>query len=195
MIIRLANKDDCSGVAKIHAQEIKLGFLSELGEKFLFYFYSAMIDSPNAFLIVAEDNGSIIGFISGCIDLKKFYRGFVRKYIIKITPILFKKVFNINSLKKILETTKYAKQEEKKLPETELVSFAVSSQFQGRGVAKKLLDEFFSKMRKNGVEHIRVIVGEGLKSAIKFYEKNGFKFYSKSFVHQDMPSRIYICKL
>lgn len=192
MIIRLANKDDCLEAAKLHAQEIKWGFLSELGERFLYYFYLTMINSPNAFLIIAEDNNLIVGFISGCTDLKRFYREFAKKYTLRILPLLFKKFFSINSLKKIFETRKYTKERKKDLPEAELISIAVSSQFQGKGLGRELLNKFFSEMKKRGAKLIKVIVGEKLSRAIRFYEKNGFKFHSKSFVHKDMPSRIYI---
>lgn len=192
MIIKLANKDDCSEVAKLHVQEIKWGFLSELGERFLYYFYLATIDSQKAFLIVAENNGSIVGFVSGCIDLKKFYKDFAKKYTFRVLPLLFKKFFSINSLKKIFETRKYTKQEEKNLPKTELLSITVSSKFQGSGIAQKLLENFISEIKKRNIDQFKVIVGENLIRAIRFYEKSGFEFYSQSFIHQDMPSRIYI---
>lgn len=192
MSIRLTNKDDCLEVAKLHIQEIKLGFLSELGEKFLYYFYLAMIDSPNAFLIVAEDNGSIIGFISGCIDLKKFYKEFVKKYSPKVFFILLKKFFNLKTIKNILETIKYAGKEKKNLPKAELLALAVKKEFQGQGIAGKMLEKFVWEMKTRKVSDFKVIVGEELSPAIRFYEKNGFKFHSKNFVHQNRPSMIHI---
>lgn len=195
MIIRLANKDDCLEVAKLHVQEIKSGFLSELGEKFLDCFYQKMTDSQNAFLIVAQQDNSIIGFVSGCLDLKKFYKEFAKKYSFRVLPILFKKFLGLDSLKKILETRKYIKREEKALPKPELISIAVFSQFQGQGVAQQLLFKFFSEMKNKEAKLIKVIVGEKLSPAIRFYEKNGFKLHSKIFVHKDRPSRIYIYKL
>ena len=189
--IRLANKKDCQQVAKIHLQEIKWGFLSRLGEKFLCYFYQALIDSPSGFLIIAQENDSFVGFISGSTDLKKFYKIFSRKYFFKILPLLFRKLFSVNILKKIYETRKYSK-EENDLPKAELISIALHSQFQGIGISAQLLDEFFLEMKKRKIRTIKVIVGENLVQANKFYQKNGFKFHSKSFVHKDMPSIIYI---
>jgi len=50
-------------------------------------------------------------------------------------------------------------------------------------------------MKNKGAKLIKVIVGEKLSQAIRFYEKNGFEFHSKIFVHKNMPSRIYIYKL
>jgi len=190
--IRLANKEDCQKVVKIHIQEIKWGFLSRLGEKFLCYFYQAMVNSQNAFLIIAEDNNFVIGFVSGCVGLKKFYKEFIRKYIFKVSFILLRKIFSPDIIGKILETMKYSGQEKNDLPQAELLSIAVLPEFQGKGVSQQLLDRFFIEMKKRNIEKFKVIVGENLDRAVRFYEKNDFKFHSKSFVHKDMPSRIYI---
>jgi len=195
IFIKLADKNDCLKAAQIHFQEIKYGFLAELGEKFLYCFYQAMVDSENAFLIIAKDNDSVIGFISGCTNLKKFYRDFAERHFFKILPVLFKKLFSFSSLKKILETRKYGKEKKSDLPEAELISIAVAFEFQGKGVALQLLDGFFFEMRKRKINSIKVIVGEKLIKAIRFYEKNGFKFHSKSFVHRDIPSRVYLYNL
>ncbi len=188
-MIRFANKKDCLSVARIHLQEIKSGFLNQLGEKFLVYFYESMIDSPNAFLIVAEDNG-IIGFVSGSTNLNRFYKEFIRKYRLKAFSVLAKKIFSLNTIKKILETKKYSKKEG--LPE--LLSIAVSSKFQGQGIAKKLLEQFIIEMKKRKILSFRVIVGQELE-ANNFYIKNGFKFLSQDFVHKDSPSNIYTYSL
>ena len=189
--IRLANKKDCQQVAKIHFQEIKWGFLSRLGEKFLCYFYQALIDSPGGFLIIAEIDNSLVGFIGGSTDLKKFYKVFTKKYFFKVLPFLFRRLFSIDMLKKIYETRKYSK-EENNLPKSELISIAVSSEIQGTGISTQLLDNFFLEMKRRKIRTIKVIVGENLVQANKFYQKNGFKFHSRSFIHKDMPSIIYI---
>lgn len=190
MIIRLANKDDCLKIAKIHVQEIKHGFLSELGEKFLYYFYQAIINSSNTFLIVAENNNLVVGFVSGSTDLKKFYKEFFKKYGFKVFLILLRRILNIIIIKKVFETIKYSKKED--FLKAEFLSIAVLTNFQGLGIARKLLDKFISEMKKRNITKFKVIIGENLTRAIGFYEKNGFKFHSKSFVHKNMPSKIYI---
>jgi len=190
--IRLANKNECCRVAKIHCQEIKWGFLSQLGERFLCYFYEAVIDSSNAFLIIAQKDDSIIGFISGCSNLNKLYQEFVRKYSFKAFPVLLRRIFNSIIIKKIFEIIKYSKQREKNLPEAELLTIAVSKNFQGSGIAQKLLEKFISEMKRRGIWQFKVIVGEKLSRAVRFYEKSGFIFYSQDSIHEDTPSRIYL---
>jgi len=87
---------------------------------------------------------------------------------------------------------KYSGQEKENLPKAELLSIAVLSGFQGKGVSQQLLDRFFIEIKKRNIEKFKVIVGENLDRAVGFYEKNDFKLHSKSFVHKDLPSRIYI---
>lgn len=195
MEIKLANEKDCFQIAQIHFKEIKHGFLNQLGKRFLGYFYLAMIDSPNAFLIIAKENNSVIGFVSGCTNLKKFYKEFIRKYIFKSFFIFLKKMFNPNIFKKVLETIKYSQKKEKDLPRSELLSIAVIRNFQGQDVARKLLEKFVSEMNKKDINEFKVIVGENLIQANKFYQKNGFEFHSKDAVHKDTPSNIYIYKI
>jgi len=192
MKVRLANKKDCSKVAKIHFQEIKSGFLNQLGEKFLGYFYEAMVDSSNAFLAVAEDSGSIVGFVSGSTNLNKFYKEFVKKYTLRSLFVFLKRIFNIGIFKKAFETMKYSRKKED-LPE--LLSIAISREFQGRGIGQILLERFISEMKKRSINKFKVIVGENLVGANKFYKKNGFEFHSKNYVHKNKPSNIYIYKI
>ena len=60
MTICLANKNEASQIAEIHIREINQGFLSQLGEKFLTKLYEAMIVSAEAFIVVAEENSSVV---------------------------------------------------------------------------------------------------------------------------------------
>ena len=164
MIIKLATKNDCLRIAEIHFQEIKYGFLNQLGKKFLSYFYMAMITSPNAFLVVAEEDDRVIGFISGCTNLNKFYKDFVKQYTFKSFLILLKKIFSFSIFKKVFEVMSYSKKEEKDLPQSELLSIAIIKEYQGQGIAQKLLERFVLEMKTREIEKFRVIVGENLPS-------------------------------
>jgi hypothetical protein len=58
-------------VANLHKNNINQGFLSFLGEEFLYCVYKAISLSPNSFLAVFIDKGKVIGFISGTTDLRE----------------------------------------------------------------------------------------------------------------------------
>lgn len=186
-MIYFAQKKDAFKMAKIHKQEINMGFLSSLPLPFLEKIYLSVIE--NDFCVVAKENNDIVGFIAGTSDIKKLYSFFFKKYFFYSLFIFLPKLFDI---KKIIEDIFYIKKEEIK---PELLTIAVKKDFQGRGIAREMLALFLSEMRKRGVRVFRVVVGEELKSAINFYEKNGFKFLKETEVHKGQKSRIYIYHL
>jgi len=191
MKIYLANKKDATQIAKIHKQEINQGFLSQLGIKFLTKLYEAMILSKNSFVVVAKKNDKIIGFISGCTNIKEFYKDFLKKYTFWAIIILLPKFLNIKTIKKIVETLKYSKKEED-LPKTELLVIAVEKKLHGQKIAIKMFKFFISELKDRRIKKFRVVVGENLSRAIGFYEKVGFKFHSNIVIHKNNLSRIYI---
>ena len=61
-------------VADLHAKAIGQGFLSSLGTSFLVLLYKAIDESPKAFLIVEEEDGQVVGFVSGGLGMGPIYR-------------------------------------------------------------------------------------------------------------------------
>jgi len=195
MSIRLADKKDAVQIANIHHQEINQGFLRKLGKKFLRQLYEAMIILPNSFIVVAEENNQIIGFISGCFNISNFYREFLKKYLLKVFFISLLKIFNLSILKKSLEILKYPQKEKGNLPAAELLTIVVLPDFRGQNIAQQIFEKFVAEMKKNGIKQFKVVVGEKLLLAISFYEKMGFKFYSSISVHRNKKSLVYIYNL
>jgi len=194
MNIRLATVEDSVQIAEIHKKEINQGFLSELGDAFLAEFYRAIIQSPGGFCVVAEDEERVIGFISGCERIGGFYKFFFKTHTVKALRILLPKVFNVGRVKKIFETLFYPRKE-KNMPSAELLTIAVESAYQGKGIARPLFGAFVEEMKRRGVVEFKVLVGESLPRAIAFYEKLGFVFHSKTEIHSQKPSRVYIHKI
>ncbi len=196
MNIRLAKPEEAPRVAQIHYNEINQGFLRQIGLKFLSLLYLAMIKSSSAFVVVAEENNKIYGFIGGCTNVSSFYKEFLRNYFWRIFLILFTKIFSFNVLGKIVEDMLYpTRKEERILPQAELLVIAVKKESQGRGLAVLMFDLFLAEMRKKQIRNFKVIVGEQLKPAVKFYEKVGFKLHSNIIVHQGESSRVYVYTL
>lgn len=191
MIIRLAEKKDAKEIAKIHKEEIRKGFLSSLPMAFLEKLYSAVVESD--FIVIVENDGRVVGFMAGTTDIKKLYSVFLKRYFFHSVIILFFKIFSFFALKKILENLLYPKKEQN-LPKAELLTVAVKKEFQGKGLAGEILAVFLREMKKREVDVFKVIVGEELKPAIKFYEKSGFKFLKNIALHGNESSRVYIFK-
>lgn len=93
-----------------------------------------------------------------------------------------------------MESLLYPKKESS-LPKAELLSIAITKEFQGRGVASSMLPMFISEMQKRGVKNFKVVVGEELTNAIKFYEKNNFTFFKNITIHGNTPSRVYVFEI
>lgn len=193
MIFCLADKNDVLEIAKIHKTEIKKGFLSSFKLVFLKNFYLAIIESNVSFCVVAKDRDRVVGFVAGVIDINAFYFYFIKNYFLQSVYILFPKIFSFSFSKKVFETLLYPIKE-KKLPSAELLTMAVASQFQGQGIAGKMFLEFTLEMKRRGMSNFKVLVGEELTLAIRFYEKNGFTFLKNTTVHKGKLSRIYTYK-
>ena len=194
MIFCLADKNDALAIAQIHKNEIHKGFLSTLKLVFLKNLYSAIIESEYSFCIIAKEENAVVGFMSGVTNINKLYSYFLKKYFFQSVVLILQKIFSISFLRKIFETLLYPVKE-KKLPHAELLTMAVSYQFQGQGIAGKMFSEFISEMKKRNIKSFKVLVGEELSPAIHFYEKNGFSFLKQVSVHSNKISRIYIYNL
>lgn len=202
MNIYLAKKDEAQQIAEIHKKEIKSGFLSSLKLLFLTKLYSAIINSCFSFCVVAKEKGKIIGFVSGVTNVDRLYLYFMRRYFFHSTVALLPRAFSFKTLKKILETLFYPIRKighfikkggkKEKLPKAELLSIAIEKNFQRQGIGKKLIEQFISEIKKRKIKSFKVIVGENLKSAVKFYEKNGFEFVKKIKIHGNQLSRVYV---
>ncbi len=191
MHIVLAQKQDALAVAKIHKTEIKGGFLSSLPTAFLAALYEAIIMDPGSFCVVAKDEEGPHGFIAGTTNVKQFYSYFMRHYFFQSVGMLFLRLFNIATLKKIMENLLYPSKSAS-LPDAELLTMALSKQFTGRGVAASMLVEFAQQMKGRQVGAFKVIVGQELSRTIHFYEKNGFTFLQEIILHDNKKSNVYV---
>lgn len=194
--IRNAHFSDCREIAKIHKKCLDKSFLATLGEKFLTLLYKSLIECENGILIVAEDNGKIIGFVSATANTGDFYRYFLKKKFIKASFLLLPKAINLNTLRKIFETLKYSKKKEinVSLPEAELLSIAVKEDYQRKGIAKQLFEALVNEFHKKRIKEFRIVVGSNLFKAKKFYQKMGCIKLGEFELHEGKKSEIYVFK-
>ena len=195
IIIQTASEKECDAIAKLHFEYIPTGFLSSLGIPFLRLLYQSMTNSKYAFCIIALEDNKVIGFVSSTTNVSAFYKEFMRRNFFKAVLILLPKFFNIKTVRKIFETLFYPIKKNTALPKAELLSIVVDKNYQGKGVSKELFKRLVNELGKRGVREFKVVVGENLMPACKFYEKMGGVLYSKIEVHKGEWSRIYVWKL
>lgn len=190
MLIDSAKKEDALTIAKIHKAQISHGFLSSLSVSFLATFYQSLIESPVSFCLVARKENKVVGFISGTTNTARWQRYFLKHYFFHSLWFLLPKLFSLASVKKAVEALWYPSKESS-LPSAELLTLAVDNRYWGTGVGAGLLAEFLVQMKSREVKCCRVVVGETLLQARRFYEKHGFIFEKIITIHGKEPSRVY----
>lgn len=175
-IIKTASyNDEIKAVALIHYECINLGFLSKLGPGFLFYLYLSMQNCDEIDLIVAKDEQTVIGFITGATTLKPVLNYMLRHHFFRVILSIIPHLFSIANLKKIFELANYTNINEQigYHPEAELLSLAVKEEFRGTGVSQDLFLALKERFKIKEHKQFKIIVGEELKAAQLFYKKMG----------------------
>ncbi len=192
MMIDKIQPDDVEQVAALHQHYMSRGFLPTLGIGFLKKLYAGMVTSDNAFCIVARDAGGVVGFVSGAKHVAGFYKEFVLNNFFSIGHILLPKIFNLKTMKKVVETLFYPLKKEASLPDAELLSIIVEESCRAKGVSQELFNGLVHEFTSRHIDRFKVVVGADLAIACRFYEKMGGVLYSETEVHQAMKSRVYV---
>lgn len=191
----MLNKSEYLQVARLHSSEISGGFLSTLGVRFLALLYEGIDQSDGCVLLVARENGRIVGFVAGANGLGPVYRKMLKAWwrlIFALTPACL----SPRKIYRICETVFFsapASQSGIELPRSELLSIAVHKDFRGRGVADMLFKNLVAHFREKNVGRFKIIVGDGLAPAHKFYVKSGAYPAARVEVHKGRSSLVYLC--
>lgn len=185
--------DELKSVAQIHIKSINLGFLAQLGPTFLFYLYKSINECEQTELIIANNDKLTIGFISGCTSLKPAYKHLLKKYFIPTFISLVPKLFNFTTIKKIFEIITYSSKDTNTLDNlsSELLSLAVIESYRGSGIAECLYKQLQLQLQLSGFSEFKIIVGNELLQAQKFYEKMGATKVGIIELHGNSSSFIY----
>ena len=76
-----------------------------------------------------------------------------------------------------------------------MLSIAVSPQAQKGGIGSKLLAALGDELKTRGITRYKVIAGEKLEGANKFYRKNRFVLARQISIHGDEVSNVYMKEL
>ncbi len=194
-MIRSAKIHDASSIAKLHAETLSSSFLASLGLKFLNSLYGFLITQENVW--VYEENNEILGFVS----FSQNSSGMMKRFLINCPVCLFsmavKTLIQPSLVKRLVETFRAPFKSQKGygtigLPSGELLSISVSSDYQSKGIGGHLLQVLEGYLQQNKISGYKVVAGEELIGANKFYLKNDFVLASKIRIHGDKLSNVYI---
>lgn len=187
--ISKAQRDDSAAIADLHRRHIPWGLLSHLGGDVVAAFYQTLIQTPCGFVLVAEQDGRMIGFASGVTAWRRFYLEFLRRNAGTAFRVLLRRL-HAGRWRRVLEATRYAASP--KLPSAELVSIAVDPDARGRGIAQELVRCVLEEFGARGIRAVRVTTDGSNVRAGGLYEKMGFSLLSEAEIHPGERALIYV---
>ena len=179
-------------VAKLHIQEINTGFISSLGLPFVKALYKAIAEHESSFGFVEQDGDVIQGFLVFASNLNHLYKTMFLKKLPRLFFPLIGKLLFFKTLQNIYETLFYPRKTKiLNLPEAELLSIAVAKSFQGRGIARQLVQEGLKECAKRNIKSVKVLVDIANEAANTLYLHNGFRLANQITSH-GVLSNIYV---
>ncbi|MGH7496055.1 MAG: GNAT family N-acetyltransferase [bacterium] len=76
--------------------------------------------------------------------------------------------------------------------EFELAKLAVSSEFRGQGIARRLVERCIAYVREQGVRRVILVSNSQLKAALRLYESLGFKYCALPEVRKYEVADVYM---
>ena len=190
--IRRAEPADSLAIAGLHLRQIPWGLLAQLGVPFVATFYQALLASPQGFAFVAERDGRIVGFASGVLDWRGFYREFLRRHL-TLAVRVFLAGFRRGRWRRLLETSRYAASGT--LPPAELISIALEPEARGSGISGELVRHVLTEFAGRHVLAVRVTAGGENTPANRLYERMGFRLHSFMEIHPGETAAVYVIAL
>lgn len=172
-IVRAGRGPDAPVAASLHADQIAGGFLSFLGVGFLTRLYRRIPRSPGSFLLVAEAEGRVIGFVAGSGDVRGLYRSFLwhdgAAAALSVAGRLLRR------WRLAVETLRHGSAEAGGKGEgVELLAIAVEPGHQGAGVGRALVGSFLDRVGQGPDPAAYVVVASDNAAAVGLYLRAGF---------------------
>lgn len=181
----LDNVDDnfITKLSKLHMAAFPDFFLTQLGLAFLKTLYRGYMEDENSGIIVAEVNGKLAGFIAYSNEYSRFYKGLLKRHLIRFAFCSLLAVIRHPSFcKRLLGAFKKSEEVKKEEAYVELASICVNPKVESKGIGSKLIDKLKEITDFTVYEYINLETDARDNDAVnKFYIKNGFQL-ARSYV-------------
>jgi ribosomal protein S18 acetylase RimI-like enzyme len=193
MTVRHGTRADAGAAARLHAAQITEGFLASLGPRFLTLLYRRIVAWPRSFLLVAEEDGAVVGHAAATEDVGGLYRQFLLRDGLVAGAVAGPNL--VRHWRATLETLRYpsggaAEGGQAELPRAELLAVAVDSAWQGHGIGKTLVLGVNDELARRGVENARVVVASSNAPALGLYRASGYRPSTTIRVHAGTASEV-----
>lgn len=189
----MERRDLYQQVARLHVENINQGFLATLGTGFVSLMYQAIDETPASVLLVEERDGRVVGFVAGGCGMGAIYKRMLRSPF-RLGLALLPSLIRPGRVLRILEILRYSRGHSlpPNLPEAELLSIAVDASCRGQQIAERLYRRLEEHFRNVGILSFRIIVGEALAPAHRFYLRMGAVSTGRVEVHEGELSTVYV---
>jgi ribosomal protein S18 acetylase RimI-like enzyme len=177
----------------MHLEQIPWGLLTSMGPRFVEAFYRTLLSSPVGFVFVAEDDAGPVGFASGVVHWRRFYRAFLAGNWRLAAGVVLRRVLDVRRWRRLAETSRYATAGD--LPGSELLSIAVRPRARGTGTADALVRHVLDEFSRRGVTQVRVTTASSNEAAARVYERSGFRLLGDAEIHPGETARVYVIAL
>ena len=171
-----ADKEKINALAELHTRAFSSFFLTQLGIPFLRTLYTGYMEDRDSGIIVAEENGKLIGFIAYSNDYPRFYKGLIKNHLMKFAFCSAgAAIWHPSFIKRILGAFKKSDSVVKEEKYVELASICVDPMSEGKGIGSSLIDYLKGIVDFNKYAYINLETdSNGNDNVNRFYEKNGF---------------------
>ncbi len=164
-------------IANLHQRAFPEFFLTQLGRQFLKTLYKGYLDDADSGIIIAEDQGTIKGFIAYSNDYPRFYKGLIKTKIIQFAWCSFLAAIRHPSFaKRLFGAFKKSESVEKRERYVELASICTDPDAEGQGIGTALINHLKSMVDFDKYIYISLETdAEDNEKVNCFYIKNGFR--------------------
>lgn len=164
-------------IAELHVKAFPSFFLTQLGVPFLKTLYTGYLEDDDSGIIVAKEDGRLIGFVAYSNDYPRFYKGLVKHHIVKFAFCsLGAAIRHPSFIKRLLGAFKKSDSVVKEEKYVELASICVDPAIESRGVGSKMIDYLKDLVDFRRYAYINLETdADGNDGVNKFYVKNGFE--------------------
>lgn len=155
-----------------HAALSYRSFITAFGPRFLTVLYRGLLRRGDGFLVVATEDGALVGFILACTDSTRLLSAVVRSPFQVASIILPALLRSPRLLTKLVETLRYGGRLHVPIP-AELLVIAVVPERRSSGIGRQLLTTLRAELRARGIDAYKVTVHEQMAEANRFYADNG----------------------
>ncbi len=185
--------------AVIHTSVIPDGFLPTLGINFLASLYKAFSISKHSFLLLAIENGKVLGFIAVSLNTNMFFKWYIVRHMYKSIYRVPLKVLGRTFLVKVFELLSYPFSKkninEEFISNSEVFNFCVDQGAQGLGVGQLLFSNAVAVLNNYKVEYLKIVTGSNQKGAQNFYYKVGAILFYNTEIHGNEDSLVFSYKI